>query len=144
MGTTFNLVLWTFLAGFLYITWTQRIWPEIRVDATKPSYQQIDYNNLEVFSASELQDIIIVMSGKTKRGYEYLVEMRRETPGKFCFIMCTSLVIIAYIGSFISAFCMFYYLTVGGLVVPGCLKYTIKNYPPAQEVFENLRIKEDL
>ena len=70
--------------------------------------------------------------------------MRRETPGKFCFVMCSSLVILAYIGSFISAFCLLYYLTVGGLVVPGCLKYVIKNYPPAQEVFSNLRIMEEL
>ena len=58
--------------------------------------------------------------------------------------MCTSLIVIAYIGSFISAFCLFYYLTVGGLVVPGCLKYTIKNHPPAQEAFANLRIMEEL
>ena len=70
--------------------------------------------------------------------------MRRETPGKFCFAVCASLVMIAYIGSFISAFCLLYYLTVGGLVVPGCLKYTIKNYPPAQEAFVNLRIMEEL
>ena len=73
-----------------------------------------------------------------------VLSMRRETPGKFCFVMCTTLVIIAYIGSYISAFCLLYYITVGGLVVPGSLKYIIKNYPPAQEAFENLRILEEL
>ena len=57
----FVLVLWTILAGFLYITWTQRIWPEIRVDAAKPSYKPVEYNNPEVFTASELQDIIVVI-----------------------------------------------------------------------------------
>jgi len=143
-NTTFNLVLWTILAGFLYITWTQRIWPEIRVDVAKPSNNPLEYSNPDVFTASELQDIMVVISGKANRGYTRLVEMRRETPGKFCFVMCTSLVIIAYIGSYISAFCLFYYITVGGLVVPGSLKYIIMNYPPAQEAFENLRILEEL
>ena len=54
------IVLWTVIAGFLYITWTQRIWPEIRVDAAKPTFK-VEYNNPEVLSASELQDIIIVI-----------------------------------------------------------------------------------
>ena len=54
-------VLWTILAGFLYITWTQRIWPEIRVDAAKPSYKPVEYNNPDVFTASELQDIMVVI-----------------------------------------------------------------------------------
>ena len=53
-------MLWTVIAGFLYITWTQRIWPEIRVDAAKPTFK-VEYNNPEVLSASELQDIIIVI-----------------------------------------------------------------------------------
>ena len=70
--------------------------------------------------------------------------MRRETPGKFCFAMCTCLSIIAYIGSFVSSFCLFYYLTVGGLIVPGSLKYIIRNYPEAQELFVNLRIMEEV
>ena len=54
------IVLWTVIAGFLYITWTQRIWPEIRVDAAKPTFK-VEYSNPEVLSASELQDIIIVI-----------------------------------------------------------------------------------
>ena len=54
------IVLWTVIAGFLYITWTQRIWPEIRVDAAKPTFK-VEYNNPEVLSASELQDIIIII-----------------------------------------------------------------------------------
>ena len=73
-----------------------------------------------------------------------MVELRKETPGKFCVIMCTTLLLIAYIGSYISAFCLFYYLAVGGLVVPGSIKYIIKNHPPAKEAFENLRILEEL
>ena len=56
----FLIVLWTVIAGFLYITWTQRIWPEIRVDAAKPTFK-VEYSNPEVLSASELQDIIIVI-----------------------------------------------------------------------------------
>ena len=58
--------------------------------------------------------------------------------------MCASLVVMAYVGSYISAFCLFYYLTVGALIVPGSLKYIIKNHPPAQEAFENLRILEEV
>ena len=70
--------------------------------------------------------------------------MRRDSPEKFCFSMCASFTVLAYIGSFISAFCLFYYLTVGGLVVPGCLKYILRNHPPAQELFVNLRILEEI
>jgi hypothetical protein len=145
-NTTLNLAIWTLLAGFLYITWTQRIWPEIRVDSGKDTkvVPQLEHKNPEVFSASELQDIIIVISGKSKRLYKYLVEMRQETPGKFCFLCCPCFVIAAYIGSSISAFCLFYYLIVGGLVIPGLLRYVIRNYPQAQEVFVNLRIMEEV
>ena len=87
---------------------------------------------------------LISCSGKASRGYDRMVELRKETPGKFCVIMCTTLLLIAYIGSYISAFCLFYYLAVGGLVVPGSIKYIIKNHPPAKEAFENLRILEEL
>ena len=69
--------------------------------------------------------------------------MRRESPGKFCSVVCTFLAIVAYIGSFISSFYLFYYLTIGGLVIPGCLKYILRNYPEAQEMFANLRIIEE-
>ena len=82
-------------------------------------------------------------SGKSKRLYAYLVEMRQNTPGKFCFAASSFFVVLAYIGSAVSAFCLFYYLIVGALVVPGCLRYTVENYPPANQMLVNLRIKEE-
>ena len=82
-------------------------------------------------------------SGKSKRLYTYLVETRRNTPGKFCFAASSFFVVLAYVGSAVSAFYLFYYLIVGALVVPGCLRYTVENYPPANQMLVNLRIKEE-
>ena len=74
-------MLWTIIAGFVYITWTQRIWPEIRVDAAKPVFKPIDYNDLEVFSASELLICVNFKPGKRHFfGRNYLLKAGK--PGK--------------------------------------------------------------
>ena len=59
----FILAIWAFLSGLFWVTWTQKIWPEIRVEKPKEkkTTSQLQYKNPDVLTASELQDIIVVI-----------------------------------------------------------------------------------
>jgi hypothetical protein len=128
-SSPFSLAVWLAIVTFVYTTWTQRIWPEIRVPEADPGLDP-DWTPVspDVLSAPELVKIWDDLKMNLKFGFNWLLNLRTNEPGKFCCLASVFFLILAYIGSFITALGLFYYLSVGYLTIPGALRILVK-YP---------------
>lgn len=126
------------LLSFVYTTWTQRIWPEIRVPEADPgSEPEWTPVSPDVLSAPELVRLWEDFHLKLCQFFSWLKNLRREQPGKFCAITSTIFFILAIIGSKITTLGIFYYVSVGYLTIPGVLKILVK-YPAVQCMLETM------
>jgi hypothetical protein len=126
------------LLSFVYTTWTQRIWPEIRVPEADPgSEPEWTPVSADVLSAPELVRLWEDFHLKLCQFFSWLKNLRREQPGKFCAITSTIFFILAIIGSKITTLGIFYYVSVGYLTIPGVLKILVK-YPAVQCMLETM------
>lgn len=127
------------LLSYVYLTWTQRIWPEIRVpdaDAgTEPDWTPV---SPDVLSAPELVKLWDDVKIKLLNGLVWAKDLRRNEPGKFCALFSTFFVIIAYVGTYITTLGLTYYVTVGYLTIPGVLKILVK-HPAVQCMLETMK-----
>jgi len=126
------------LISFVYTTWTQRIWPEIRVPDANPGPEP-DWTpvNPDVLSAPELVKLFDEAKAKGTQLYQWSRDLRAREPGKFCLGMSSIFICMAYLGSSLTALGLFYYLSVGYLLVPGALKVLVK-YPAVQCMLETM------
>ncbi len=132
------LATWLGIIGFVYITWTQRIWPEIRVPEADPGPDP-DWTPVspDVLSAPELVQLLDTMKIKMAQVKDWLWQLRRDQPGRFCSLAVTSCLILAWLGSTITALGLLYYVTVGYLLLPGALKILVK-YPAVHCLLETM------
>lgn len=124
--------------SFLYTTWTQRIWPEIRVPEADPGPDP-DWTPVspDVLSAPELVKLWEDFRCRLCRSFRWLGDRRKDEPGKFCWAMSTLFLLMTYIGSSITTLGLLYYISVGYLLVPGVLKILVK-YPAVQCMLETM------
>lgn len=129
------------LLTYVYLTWTQRIWPEIRVPDADPGAEP-DWTPVspDVLSAPELVKLWDDAKIKLLNCLAWAKELRRNEAGKFCALFSTFFVIIAYVGTYITTLGLTYYVTVGYLTIPGVLKILVK-HPAVQCMLETM--KED-
>jgi len=126
------------LLSFVYTTWTQRIWPEIRVPEADPGPEpEWTPVSPDVLSAPELVRLWEDFHSKLCQFFSWLKNLRKEQPGKFCAITSTIFFILAIIGSKITTLGLFYYVSVGYLTIPGVLKILVK-YPAVQCMLETM------
>lgn len=131
--------------SFLYTTWTQRIWPEIRIPQETKSSESFTPLSPDVLSAPELEKLINDLKIKFKGFLESAKKLRRDEPGRFCGLASFVFLILAFIGSYITTLGLFYYVSVGYLTIPGVLKILVK-HPAVQcmlETMENTKNEDE-
>ena len=126
------------MVWFVYSTWTQRIWPAIRVPEADPGPSP-DWTpvNPDVLSAPEIIKLWDDVKSQLIGISGWLWELRRNEPGKFCALMSSVFLVMAYVGSCITTLGLFYYVFVGYLTIPGVLKILVK-YPAVQCILETM------
>lgn len=126
------------MVWFVYSTWTQRIWPAIRVPEADPGPSP-DWTpvNPDVLSAPEIIKLWDDVKSQLIGISGWLWELRRSEPGKFCALMSSVFLVMAYVGSCITTLGLFYYVFVGYLTIPGVLKILVK-YPAVQCILETM------
>jgi len=130
-NTVVNLTLWVLLAGFVYTTWTQRIWPEIRVpdDQEEQVGQSWVPVSPDVYSAPELMELMDKVKATSIHLYTKAVEMRAEKPGAFCACSSAAFLALWYLGTLVTTLGLLYYLTVAAFIVPGITKVLLSQSP---------------
>ena len=138
-NSTVYLLAMVALLSFVYTTWTQRIWPEIRVPDANPTSPEPEWTPVspDVLSAPDLVRLWNEVKAKSCQGFQWLKELRVNEHGKFCALVSTFFVCLAYVGSRITTLGLFYYVSVGYLIVPGVLKILVK-YPAVHCMLETM------
>lgn len=133
--TVLNLTTWACILGFLYTTWVNRIWPEIRVE--KPMEESAwTPVRPEVFSAPELVQFSQMARTKIVSGLSILRDMRANSPGRFCLVACFTFSVVGYLGAYVTALGLFYYTVVCSLTLPGLVRVLAQNHPGIQNQIE--------
>jgi len=124
--------------SFVYTTWTQRIWPEIRVAEANPgSEPEWTPVNPDVLSAPDILRLWEDAKFRISQSFAWLQTLRQAEPGKFCALLSTVFLLLAYVGSCMTTLGLFYYVSVGYLTIPGLLKILVK-YPAVQCMLETM------
>ena len=132
-STVLNLTAWACILGFVYTTWVNRIWPEIRVEQSLDEASVWTPVRPEVFSAPELVQLSQNAKEAIVSGFVYLRGLRTTNPGRFCLISCFVFSLIGYIGAYVTALGLFYYTAVGFLTVPGLVRVVCQHHPDLHE-----------
>lgn len=147
-NTALNLTLWTVLSGFIYTTWTQKIWPEIRVPdedgVQEDAGAQSGWTPVspDVYSAPELIELVDRLKSKTYEFYQRAAALRTDSPGVFCLYASLSCLVLGYLGTLVTTLGLLYYLVVGAFLVPGLFKLIVK-HPELSQLLSNLCNKDD-
>ena len=123
---------------FIYSTWTQRIWPAIRVPEADPGPNpEWTPVNPDVLSAPEIMKLWDDLKVQLLHIAQWLWNLRKDEPGKFCALMSCLFLVLTYIGTYITTLGLFYYVFVGYLTIPGVIKILVK-YPAVQCILETM------
>ena len=87
----------------MYNTWTDRIWPEIRVspspeeraEEAEPGFTPM---HPDCLTAPEMAQKIESLTQNLARALERVKVFRRESPGRFCLVSSLACLTLAYIG----------------------------------------------
>lgn len=137
-STVLNLTAWACILGFVYTTWVNRIWPEIRVEQSLDEASVWTPVRPEVFSAPELVQLSQTAKEAVVSGFVYLRGLRTTNPGRFCLVSCFVFSLIGYIGAYVTALGLFYYTAVGFLTVPGLVRVVCQHHPGLQDQLQAL------
>jgi len=145
-NTVVNLTLWALLSGFVYTTWTQRIWPEIRVpEAEGEQAEASGWTPVspDVYSAPELIELAEKLKAKALQFYHTAVALRSEKPGVFCACSSATCLALWYLGTLVSTLGLLYYLVVGSFVMPGLVKVMLTQSPEFSQFLKQFCDKRD-
>jgi hypothetical protein len=143
-SSALNLACWAVLVGFVYTTWINRIWPEIRVplpEDERPDSEAFTPMHPDCLSAPELERNLAVIRERAAIAVEAVREMRSDSPGKFFGVTSALLVVLAYVGSYMTALGLLYFVVVGALALPGLAKVLLQH--PAVQCFAETVFKQD-
>jgi hypothetical protein len=129
--------MWACILGFLYTTWVNKIWPEIRVEQPLEESSSWTPIRTEVFSAPELVQFSQAAKNKFFELFNFFKDMRTNTPGRFCLLACFTFSIIGYLGAFVTALGLLYYSLVGSLTIPGLVRILAQHHPCIQTQLES-------
>jgi hypothetical protein len=128
-----NLTAWACILGFLYTTWVNKIWPEIRVE--KPLEEESVWTPVrtEVFSAPELVQFSQTARTKFVSGIAFLRDMRTSNPGRFCLVSCFAFSVVGYLGAYVTTLGLLYVTMMGSLTIPGLVRVLAQHHPCIQQ-----------
>lgn len=106
------------LASYLYITWTQRIWPTIRIQPHAEDSEKFTPVHPDVLSAPELEKILANIKQKTNQIYSGLWILRAEEPLRFCLTSSIFFIFIIYLGTKISTAVLLHSLALTLFLLP--------------------------
>ena len=129
--------MWACILGFLYTTWVNKIWPEIRVEQPLEESSSWTPIRTEVFSAPELVQFSQAAKTTFLELLTFFKDMRTNTPGRFCLVACFTFSIIGYLGAYVTALGLLYYSLVGSLTIPGLVRVLAQHHPCIQSQLES-------
>ena len=105
-ATTVNLACWAALLAFVYTTWVNRIWPEIRVpipEEERPDPEAFTPVHPDCLSGPEVQRKLAALRQRAGAAAEAVRRLRQESPAKFCGAASAFFLALACVGSGVTA-----------------------------------------
>ena len=135
-GTVLNTLAWGAIIGFVYLTWTRRIWPEIRVEEIDKE-EDFTPMNPDCLTAPELNRAVMGFTSKVKDTLSRFWTLRSAEPGKFCIMSSGVFLTLGFFGMWISLSGLIYYSTVAILTLPGLIKY-LRQFPQCKAYLDSM------
>lgn len=111
---------------FMYKTWVNSIWPEIRVPPPEgEDSEQWTPVHPQVFSVPELSRYITDWSESVRRWLGNVILLRRTNPGLFCILASSTFAMTALLGRMVSGVLILYSLLMAVTLGPGVALYVI-------------------
>ncbi|XP_064456137.1 reticulophagy regulator 3-like isoform X2 [Ornithodoros turicata] len=111
---------------FMYKTWVNSIWPEIRVPpAEGEDTEQWTPVNPQVLSVPELNRYVTEWSESAKKWFSNIIALRKTHPGLFCTLACTMFTLTAVLGRMVSGVLIVYTLLMTVTLGPGIALYVV-------------------
>lgn len=116
------------LVSYLYVTWTQRIWPTIKIpDQHKEDAEKFTTVNPDVLSAPELENINNNIKLRISEITTGLCLMRAEVPTRFCITLSTFFICLAILGAKISTAVLIHSSALLLFILPPLVLHLIRN-----------------
>jgi len=110
------------LISYLYLTWTHKIWPTIRLPPEVPedteTWTPVHPNTL---SAPEIENIFNQVKARVVEIYSGLWMLREEAPLRFCVTMSAFFISMAILGVKVSTPLLIYSLVISAFALPPAL-----------------------
>ncbi|XP_077555591.1 reticulophagy regulator 3 isoform X3 [Haemaphysalis longicornis] len=111
---------------FMYKTWVNSIWPEIRVPPPEgEDSEQWTPVHPQVFSVPELSRYITDWSESVRKWLANVILLRRTNPGLFCILASSTFAMTALLGRMVSGVLILYSLLMAVTLGPGIALYVI-------------------
>lgn len=111
---------------FMYKTWVNSIWPEIRVPPPEgEDSEQWTPIHPQVFSVPELSRYITDWSESVRKWLGNVILLRRTNPGLFCILASSTFAMTALLGRMVSGVLILYSLLMAVTLGPGIALYVI-------------------
>ncbi|XP_075537999.1 reticulophagy regulator 3 isoform X5 [Dermacentor variabilis] len=111
---------------FMYKTWVNSIWPEIRVPPPEgEDNEQWTPVHPQVFSVPELSRYITDWSESVRKWVANVILLRKTNPGLFCILASSTFAITAVLGRMVSGVLILYSLLMAVTLGPGIALYVI-------------------
>lgn len=133
-------IMWSILVAFVVSTWINRIWPEIRVEPSpdqKADSEKFTPINPSCYSGPEVETMVKAFNAKFWALWARMVDMRAQTPGKFCCLTCSFFFVIWMIGSWVSSFTLGLSLILAMFTIPKLVQEYLKD-PEAMPILQQV------
>ncbi|XP_037502185.1 reticulophagy regulator 3 isoform X1 [Rhipicephalus sanguineus] len=111
---------------FMYKTWVDKIWPEIRVPIPEgEDNEQWTPVHPQVFSVPELSRYITDWSESIRKWVANVILLRKTNPGLFCILASSTFAMTAVLGRMMSGVLILYSLLMAVTLGPGIALYVI-------------------
>ncbi|XP_049517699.1 reticulophagy regulator 3-like isoform X2 [Dermacentor silvarum] len=111
---------------FMYKTWVNSIWPEIRVPPPEgEDNEQWTPVHPQVFSVPELSRYITDWSESVRKWFANVILLRKTNPGLFCILASSTFAMTAVLGRMVSGVLILYSLLMAVTLGPGIALYVI-------------------
>ncbi|XP_076329554.1 uncharacterized protein LOC143235356 isoform X2 [Tachypleus tridentatus] len=122
----YSLLALSTLAAFLYKTWVNWIWPEIRVTSSEDKdMEEWTPVHPQVYSVPELSRYLTEWWSSCEIWLHWYWQLRQDYPGVFCILTCSLLGFLALIGHIFPGIVISYAVLMTICLAPGVILYVI-------------------
>jgi len=123
--TSGNLALWLILISYVCLVIHKNVRSETRGYIENEEKLAESEESKEEVSMSEVSFLI----EDTKTYYTILANLRQDSPGLFCLLLCPYFLLLGYFGSFIATSTLIYLSLIGAILMPLTLKQLKEKFP---------------